>query len=197
MAEQTTGAEVIENGGEVQNGANTNTDTNTPTTPTVEELMAQLATERANSAKNKAALDKALKDNGNLTKSLRAKQTAEEQEAEAKAEQEAQQKAYVEELETYKKTNEAQKRYALQGMNAEMAAKAAEAEISGDMDALSDIQKSFTAQLLKENDAKWMKQTPQPHAGGQYSSMTVEQIMAIKDIDEQRKAIAQNLDLFK
>lgn len=178
-----------------QTGAETNNASNNA--PTVEELMAQLATERANAAKNKAAIDKLTKQNGDLTKSLRAKQTAEEQEAEAKAEQEAQQKAYVEELETYKRTNEAQKRYALQGMDAEMAAKAAEAEISGDMDALSDIQKQYTAQLLKENDAKWMKQTPQPHAGGQYSSMTREQIMAIKDLDEQRKAIAQNLDLFK
>lgn len=56
--------------------------------PTVEELMTQLAQERAINAKNKVALDKALKDNGNLTKQLRTRMTAEEQQQEA--EQEAQ-----------------------------------------------------------------------------------------------------------
>ena len=56
--------------------------------PTVEELLAQLAAERAANAKNKQALDKALKEKGDVTKALRAKQTAEEQEAEAKAEAE-------------------------------------------------------------------------------------------------------------
>ena len=62
----------------------TNTTTENPTaekietgSPTVEELMSQLASERAEKEKYKNASDK---------KELRSKQTAEEQEAEAKAE---------------------------------------------------------------------------------------------------------------
>lgn len=171
------------------------TETNEPSTPTVEELLAQLATERATNEKNKAALDKALKEKGDLTKSLRAKQSAEELEAEAKKEQEEQQKAYIAELETFKHKAEAKARYAMQGMDAETAEKAAEAEISGDMDALSKIQMQHTETLVKQKQAEWMKSRPQPNAG-QYSSMTKEQILAITDRDERIKAIAMNPNLF-
>ena len=55
-------------------------------TPTVEELMAQLATERAEKEKYKSASDKASSEAAKYKKELRSKQTAEEQEAEAKAE---------------------------------------------------------------------------------------------------------------
>lgn len=71
-------------------------------TPTVEELMAQLASERAEKEKNKLALDKALKEKGDITKQLRAKQTAEEQEAEAQKEA---QRLADEERETLRKEN--------------------------------------------------------------------------------------------
>ena len=53
---------------------------------TVEELKAQLAAERAEKERHKTALDKALKEKGDITKQLRAKQTAEEQQAEELAE---------------------------------------------------------------------------------------------------------------
>ena len=65
-------------------------------TPTVEELMAELAKERAAKAKDKAALDKVLKENGEIKKQLRAKQTQQEIDDEAKREAEEQQKAYGE-----------------------------------------------------------------------------------------------------
>ena len=57
-------------------------------TPTVEELMAQLASERAEKEKYKNASDKASSEAAQYKKQLRSKQTAEEQEAEAKAEAE-------------------------------------------------------------------------------------------------------------
>ena len=61
----------------------------TDTNPiTIESLMAELTKAKAESAKNKTALDKALHNNGELTKQLRAKMTASEQEAEAKREAE-------------------------------------------------------------------------------------------------------------
>ena len=193
MAEQTT-----ETNSSAENSTNAveNNASAENSTPTIEELMTQLATERATNERNKVALDKALKEQGELKKSLRARQTAEEQEAEAKKEQEEQQKSYIAELETFKRTAEARSRYALQGMSAELADKAAEAEIAGDMDALADIQKQHTEMLIKQNRAEWLKSSPEPQAGNAYSSMTKEQILQIQDRNERRKAIAQNLNLF-
>ena len=69
-------------------------------TPSVEELLAQLAQERATNAQNKAALDKALKEKGELTKNLRAKMSAEEQEAEAKKAADEAKDARIQELES-------------------------------------------------------------------------------------------------
>lgn len=69
-------------------------------TPTVEELMAQLAAERAEKEKYKSASDKASSEAAKYKKELRSKQTAEEQEAEAKAEAD---KLRDEELESLRK----------------------------------------------------------------------------------------------
>lgn len=60
--------------------------------PTVEELMAQLAQERANSAKLQNDYNKASSEAANYRKQLKAKQTAEEQEEEAKKEAEEEHK---------------------------------------------------------------------------------------------------------
>lgn len=168
-----------------------------PEGPTVADLLKEIATLKADGARNKAALDKALKEKGDLTKSLRAHQSAEEQENEARKEQEEQRNAYVKELEAYKNMNEAIKRYQMQGMDAETASKAAEAELQNDMDALSDIQKQHTQKLIKDAEAQWLKTRPQPQVGTGASTMTKEQILAITDPVAQRNAIAQNLDLFK
>ena len=74
--------------------------------PTVEELMAQLAQERANSAKLQNDYNKASSEAANYRKQLKAKQTAEEQEEEAKREAEEEHKKYVQGLEnTIKMTN--------------------------------------------------------------------------------------------
>lgn len=194
MAEQTTETTNVS----AENSTNA-TETNVSaenSTPTIEELMTQLATERATNERNKVALDKALKEQGELKKSLRARQTAEEQEAEAKKEQEEQRNNYIAELETFKKTAEAKSRYALQGMSSELSEKAAEAEIAGDMDALADIYKQHTDMLLKQEREKLIKTSPEPQAGNAYSGMSKDQILQIKDRDERRKAIAQNLNLF-
>ena len=164
--------------------------------PTVEELTAQLATERAESAKNKAALEKALKETGDLKKQLRAKLTAEEQASEAQKELEEQQKEYISGLEKFQKQVLAEKRYVLQGMDADLAAKAAEAEIAGDMDELASIQKQHTDALLKSAKAEWMKSRPQANIGTGGTSMSKEEIMAIKDPSQRRKAIAENITLF-
>ena len=122
------GGEGVDNGGEHEN------------TPTVEELLAQLAQERATNAQNKAALDKALKEKGELTKNLRAKMSAEEQEAEAKKVADEAKDARIQELESKFRIMDYSKRYMGIGMDEKTAE--ALSELTGE---LSDADKFFYA----------------------------------------------------
>ena len=163
----------------------------------LESLKQQLAEERAAKAKDKAALDKALKQVGDLTKQLRSKQTQQEIEDEAKRAAEEETKEHIAALEAYKRENEAKERYLLQGMDADMAKKAAAAEVAGDMDALADIQRQHTESLIKAKEAEWKKSMPKAHIGdGSYPAMTKEEILAIVDEEERTIQIAKHLDLF-
>lgn len=163
----------------------------------VAELLAELAKERAARQKDKAALDKVLKENGEIKKSLRAKQTEQEIEDEAKREEAEQIKNHIAELEEYRQRNEAKERYLLQGMDAELAKKAAEAEVSGDMDELAVIQKQHTDALIKAKEAEWKASRPAINAGeGSGSDMTKEEILAITDPALRRRKIAENMDKF-
>ena len=133
---------------------------------TVDSLMAELATLKAENAKNKTALDRALHSNGELTKQLRAKMTASEQEAEAKREAEEAQANRIKELENYKRRSEARERYmATIGMPADLAKEAAEAEVAGDMDALAGIYKRHQEAALKAHEAEWLAKRPVPETG--------------------------------
>lgn len=163
--------------------------------PTVEELMAQLAEVKAAGAKQKHALDKALREKGEITKALRAKQTAEEREAEAKAEAERMQKEKFEEV-----ANE------LNHMKAVSAYKnlSSEKTVESLIDAISDGDHNAVAALIDNEvkaavakaEAEWKKSRPRVNVGGAYSGMTKDQIMAIKDRAERRRAIAMNQELF-
>ena len=132
---------------------------------TIESLMADMAKLKAENAKNKAALDKALHNNGELTKQLRAKMTASEQEEEAKREAEEAQRKMIAELQQYKLKSEARERYLTLGMNPEHARLAAEAEAAGDMEALSRVQQKHTEALLKAKEAEWLKSRPDIKTG--------------------------------
>ena len=109
-------------------------------TPTVDELLAQLAQERATNAQNKAALDKALKEKGELTKNLRAKMSAEEQEAEAKKAADEAKDARIQELESKFRTMDYSKRYMGIGMDEKTAETLS--EMTGE---LTDPDKFFSA----------------------------------------------------
>lgn len=132
---------------------------------TVDSLMAEMAQLKAENAKNKAALDKALRNNGELTKQLRAKMTASEQEAEAKREAEEAQANRIKDLEEYKAKSEAKERYLAIGMTADLAKEAAEAEVARDMDALTEIYKRHNEASLKASMDEWIKSRPEPAAG--------------------------------
>lgn len=116
MAMPPEGTDPIGNGGG-GGGGNPEEHNNEPNGPTLEEALAELAKERASNAKNKAALDKALSENGNLTKQLRTKMTAEEQEAEIKKAADEAKDARLAELETQLRTMNYSKRFMGMGMD--------------------------------------------------------------------------------
>lgn len=191
MAEETTKATGTEN---QQVNAQKEENQQQENTPTVEQLMAQLAAERAEKEKNKIALDKALKEKGDITKQLRAKQTAEEQEAEAQAE--AQRLAEEEKEALRKENNRFKAMAAYKFFDEKTVDKWLEAVSEADHATLSAMIEAEKQKAVKEAQAEWMKSRP-PVNAGQYLSMTKEQIMSIADRDERRKAMAQNMDLFR
>ena len=132
---------------------------------TLESLSADNAKLRADLAKQKLALDKALHNNGELTKQLRAKMTAQEQEEAAKKEQAEAIQTRMTELENYKRKNEAKERYLTMGMSADFAKEAAEAEVAGDMDTLTAVYKKYNEATIKASRDEWLKSRPEPNAG--------------------------------
>lgn len=143
---------------------------------TMESLMERIASLEVENKRNKAALDKALKEKGDITKQYRDVLTEAQQAKIDKETADEEHRQYVESLEMFKAKAEARARYALQGMSEEMAVKAAEAEISGDMDGLAMIQKQHTEAIIKAKEAEWLKSRPQVNAGsGNESIVTKEQ----------------------
>lgn len=191
MAEETTKTTATEN----QQTETTKTEQQqAETTPSVDELMAQLAAERAEKEKYKTANDKLSKEAADTKRQLRAKQTAEEQEAEAQAEA---QRLAEEEKETLRKENNRFKAMAAyKNIDEKTVDKLLEAVSDADHASIAAIIEAEVQKAVKEAKAEWMKSRP-PVNAGQYSSMTKEQIMAISDRDERRKAMAQNMDLFR
>ena len=125
-------------GGEGGSGGGGASDSD-PKTPSVEELMTELAQERAKGLRQKAALDDALKEKGELTKQLRAKMSAEEQEAEAKKEADEAKDARLQELEIKLRNMDYSKRFMGLGMDEKVAE-----EISGIIGEIPDTDKFFT-----------------------------------------------------
>lgn len=191
MAEETTKTGTVTDNPQDNNPVQDNPQENIPT---IDELMAQLAAEKAEKERYKNANDKLSKEAADTKRQLRAKQTAEEQEAEAQKEAK---RLADEERETLRKENNRFKAIAAyKSLDEKTVDKLLEAVSDADHASISAIIEAEVQKAVKEAKAEWMKSRP-PVNVGQYSSMTKEQIMAIADRDERRKAMAQNMDLFK
>lgn len=162
----------------------------------IAELVKRIAELEVTNKRYKNAIDKSRSENKSLTEQLRARMSVDEQAEIDRKEAEEQQKEYIASLERFKKVAEAQARYALQGMDKELAEQAAEAEINGDMDALASIQKKYTEQALKKAEAEWIKSRPQVSAGGTGSvNVTQEQFNAMGVI-ERSKLFNEHPDVY-
>lgn len=163
-------------------------------TPSVEELMSQLANERAEKERFKTQYGKASSEAAKYKKDLRSKQTAEEQEAEAKAEAERLQNEKYEEA--ISELNRMKAVSAYKNVSEKSVEKLIDAVSDADHNAIAKIIENEVKAAISNAQAEWMKSRPRVQSGGEYSGMTKEQIMAIPDRDERRKAIAMNIELF-
>lgn len=133
---------------------------NEENTPTVEELMTQLAQERAEKAKLKNSFDRTSSELADTKKQLKARLTAEEQEAQAKKEADEEHKKYVTGLETKIRIVDATKRYMGLGMTEELAEETAKAEVDGDVDKVTENMKKHQDALIKAKEAEWLASRP-------------------------------------
>lgn len=148
--------------------------------PNVEDLMGELARLKADMARNKNALDKALREKGEITKKLREKQTAEEAEAEAKAEAEAERAEREAEKDRIIAQYEAKAMFAEMGLQGKDLEDAITAKIDGDEKTVySIIVKYFEKKYesaLKTKESEWLGNRPQVNVGvGENTALTKEQ----------------------
>lgn len=199
--EETTKTTATENQQETSKESNPQNENQSESTPTVEELMAQLAEERAEKQKYQNKYNQASTEAAESKKALRAKQTAEEREAEEKAE--AQRLADEEREAMRKELNHIKAVAAYKTFSDEKTVESfIEALEESDHVTINSIIENEKQKAVKEAvkaaKADWEKSTPQTNFGtGQYSSMTKEEISAIKDRKARREAIAQNMNLFE
>ena len=161
---------------------------------TVNEPVVDTVT-KAEYEKLKSALDKALKEKGDITKQLRAKQSEDER---LSAEQAEAQRIRDEEFEAIKAENNRMKAFgAYKSISGEKVVEnLIEAVSNADHNAIAKIIADECKKAVTEAETTWLKERPRVQHG-QYSSMTAEQIMAIPDRAEKLNAIAMNPELFK
>lgn len=159
------------------------------------ELEAKVKAAEAEKERYKKSVDSLTKKNAELTKSQRASMTADEQQ---KAEIEEKIKALEERAlaaeaeNNHNKAVAAYKELSDEQVIEDLISAVSDADHAG----IATIIKNEIAKAVKTAQAEWMKTRP-PVSTGTYSSMTEEQIMAIKDPAERKRAIAQNLSLFQ
>lgn len=160
-------------------------------TPTVEELMAQLAEEKAERQKLQNKYNQASSEAAESKKALRARQTAEEREAAEKAE--AQRQADEEKEAMRKELNHIKAVAAYKNISDEKQVETLiEAISESDHASIAAIIEAIKAKAVKEARAEWQGSQKQPQFGtGEYSSMTVAEAMKIPDREQRLKALAQ------
>jgi hypothetical protein len=157
--------------------------------------MAQLEIEKAEKERNKNALDKALKEKGEITKQLREKQNEDERQ---KADQAEAKRIRDEEFETIKAENNRMKAMSAYKSvsNEKVVESLIEAVSNADHNTIATILDNEIKAAVKVAQAEWLKSRPQANVGSG-TAMTKEQIMQIPDREERLRAIAMNQKLFE
>lgn len=159
---------------EITGGTNT-TPSEKEELESVETLMAKLAVLENANRKLKAQNDKMSSAEAERKRKEREQMTADQQAELARIEAEEETKRHIQDLESFKNKTLAKERYLLQGMPVDLAEKAAQAELDGDMDSLSAIQKQHSDAVLKSARAEWLTNRPDVNAGTGEPQLTKEQ----------------------
>lgn len=172
-----------------------NVDEATETKVTENEQTVVDTVSKAEYDKMKSALDKALKEKGDITKQLRAKQSEDER---LMAEQAEAQRIRDEEFEAMKAENNRMKAVgAYKSISSDKVVdKLIEAVSNADHNEIALIIDSEIKAAVKSAQAEWLKSRPQANIGTD-SSITREEIMAIKDSAERQAMMAQHIELFR
>lgn len=159
----------------------------------VEEQLQQLMVENA---KIKRAMDKAASEAADYKKKYNATLSEQERASQEKAEEQARRDERLAELERENSIHKFTESYLDLGYDKESAVKAATAQVDGDVDTLFTLQKKVIDEKVLAKEQELIKDIPRAKTGV-YSSMTADQIMAIPDRDERRRAMMENIELFK
>lgn len=159
----------------------------------LDDLKAQLAAEKAEAQRLKASLDKTLKEKGDITKQLRAKQTTEEQEAEARRLAEEERTRETENLRAEINKMKAERAYTPVLADSKTIENIISAVDEKDHNSIALIIDTAIKAAIKEAQNEWNRTNPPISAGGTYSEMSLEEIMKIQDRDERQKALARRI----
>ena len=132
---------------------------------TIQELLAKLGQAKADAAKWKSSFDNASSQVADLKHKIRENMTQQQIDEEEKRMKEEEISNELASLREFKKRTEAIDRYRRSGLNDELAKKAAEAELKGDMDEIGEIYRKNTESVLKEKEKEWIKSRPDINAG--------------------------------
>lgn len=160
--------------------------------PTTEEQLQKLMLENA---KLKRAVDKSSSEAADYKKKYNATLSEKEKADLEKAEAQARRDERLEELERINSIHDFTEKYMSLRYDKDLAKEAATAQVDGDTDKLFEIQEKVMAAMLKAKEQELLKDIPRAKTGV-YASMTKEQILAIPDRAEKRKAMAENWELF-
>ena len=163
-----------------------------PTTQTIEEQLQALMVENA---KMKRAFDKASSEAADYKKKYNATLSEQEKASMEKAEEQARRDERLAELERENSIHKFTESFLDLGYDKASAIEAATAQVDGDVDALFKLQKKIIDEKVLAKEQELIKDMPRATTG-RYASMTKDQIMAIPDREERRRAMAENWELF-
>lgn len=167
-------------------------DSETPTPQTLEDQLQKLMVENA---KMKRAMERANSEAADYKKKYNATLSEQEKASLEKAEEQARRDERLAELEREVSVHRFTEQFLDLGYDKDSAIAAATAQVDGDVDALFKLQKKIIDEKVMAKEQELIKDMPRAKTGV-YSSMTKDQIMAIQDREERRKAMAENWELF-
>lgn len=159
---------------DVTTGAEGNNEPTGKTGPTVEELMKELAAEKAMNKKYKASLDKATGEAADYKRQLNAKMSADEQAQAEALERQRQTEEELNQLRRESALNKASKKFMALSMDEATATKAAEALYDGDTDNLFKLLENHITSVKAGEEQKFLANRT-PISSGNSSAQTITQ----------------------